>query len=236
MLLGIFFSGKSFLQFYLASSLVLIPKVDNPSSFDKFRPISLCSVIYKICSKILVQRLTPIFSRLISPKQGAFLPGRSIFDNISLLQEMVNSINSKARNGNVLMKVDMAKAYDSVEWDFLLHVMEAFGFSLQVCNLIRNCISSPWFSVIMNGVSKGFFKGGRCLRQGDLLSPLLFILVDEVLSRLLKQDFGEGKIEPFSHPRGVPLISHLLYSNDIVIFSNGSLKSLRNIVRIFLSL
>lgn len=88
-----------------------------------------------------MKHLTPIVSRLVSPEQGAFLHGRSIFDNISLTQELIHSINKKRRNGNVLMKVDMAKAYDSVEWDFLLHVVEAFGFSNQVCGLIRNCIT-----------------------------------------------------------------------------------------------
>lgn len=127
----------------------------------------------------------------------------------------------------MLMKVDMTKAYGSVEWVFLLLVVEAFGFCPQVCELIRNCISSSWFSVVINGVSKGFFKGSWGLRQYDLLFPLLFIMV-EVLSKLLKRSFEEGKIVPFSHLRGVPLISHLLYADDIVIFSNGSLKSLRN--------
>lgn len=81
--------------------------------------------------------------------------------------------------------------------------------------------------------SKGFFKGGKGFRQGDQLSPLLFILVEEVLSRMIKHGFAEGKMESFSHSRGVPHVSHLLYMDNIVIFTNGSLKSLRNIRKIF---
>lgn len=159
-----FFRGKSFPQLYSASSLILIPKVENPMSFDKLCPINLCSIMSKVCSKILLCRLTPIFSILISPEQGALLPRRSLFDNICLNQAMIHMINTKRMNGNVVMKVDMAKTYDSVEWDFILFAMEAFGFSSIVRGLIRSCITSPWFSVVMNGVSKSLFKRGRGLR------------------------------------------------------------------------
>ncbi|KAG6682925.1 hypothetical protein I3842_13G166800 [Carya illinoinensis] len=97
---------------------------------------------------------------------GAFIQGRSILENISLTQEMVQSINKKVRGGNVVLKIDMAKAYDSVAWKFLIQVMAAFGFSEPVCCLVWQCISSPWYSVVMNGTSKGFFQGGRGLRHG----------------------------------------------------------------------
>jgi len=152
-----FFAGTTFRRYYTASFLVLIPKVPDPCSFDKFRPISLCSVVYKICSKLIANRLSVVLCRLVSEEQGAFLPGRSIFENISLTQELVQDINKPIRGGNIMMKIDMDKAYDTVDWEFLLKVLNAFGFSLGFCKLISNCVSSSWFSVVMNGTSKGFF-------------------------------------------------------------------------------
>ncbi|KAF5472484.1 hypothetical protein F2P56_009201 [Juglans regia] len=79
--------------------------VDNPKEFDKFRPISLCSVFYKVRTKILVGCLSPLLSRMISPEQGEFIPSKSIFENISLTQEMIHSINKPVRSGNVVLKL-----------------------------------------------------------------------------------------------------------------------------------
>jgi hypothetical protein len=110
-----FFVGTAFLRYYTTSFLVLIPKVPDPCSFDKFRPISLCSVVYKICSKLIVNRLSAALCRLVSEEQGAFLPGRSIFENISLTQELVQDINKPIRGGNIMIKIDMAKDYDTVD-------------------------------------------------------------------------------------------------------------------------
>ncbi|XP_035546552.1 uncharacterized protein LOC118348611 [Juglans regia] len=124
---------------------------------------------------------------------GAFIPGRSIFENITLAQEMVQSLHKKFVGGNVLIKLNMAKVYDR----------------------------SQWFSVMMNGTLKGFFQSARGLRQGDPLSPYLFILMEEVLSRLLRSNFQDGRIGKFSHPIGAPLVSLLLYADDILIFTNG---------------
>ncbi|XP_042964794.1 uncharacterized protein LOC122299025 [Carya illinoinensis] len=106
--------GGKILREFTASFFVLIPKVDNPKSFDKFRPISMCSVFYKICTKILVSRLSSLLPQLISKEQGAFILGRSIFENVSLTQEMIQNINKPVRGGNVVLKIDMAKAYDMV--------------------------------------------------------------------------------------------------------------------------
>ncbi|KAK1587186.1 hypothetical protein Q3G72_010418 [Acer saccharum] len=226
-----FFQGTPLSRFYSSSFIVLIPKVDNPASFDKFRPISLCSVAYKIFSKIIVFRLTDLVEKLVSHEQGAFIPGRSIFENITLAQEMVHSLHKKMIGGNVMVKLDMAKAYDRVNWSFLLEVLKAFGFSDSFRKIIYNCVGSPWFSVMMNGTFKGFFQSARGLRQGDPLSPFLFILMEEVLTRLLRNNFESGGIGRFYHPIGAPLVSHLLYADDILIFANGGKRSIRNLVK-----
>ncbi|KAK4833981.1 hypothetical protein QYF36_014386 [Acer negundo] len=156
-----FFNGVPLPRFFSSSFIVLIPKVQDPSSFDKFRPISLCSVAYKIFSKILVKRMTRIIHKFVSPEQGAFVPGRSIFENITHAQEMVNSLNKKILGCNMMVKIDMAKAYDRIDWGFLLTVLKAFGFSSTFCSSVEECIKSPWFSVMMNGTFKGFFHPTR---------------------------------------------------------------------------
>lgn len=134
-----FFRGAPLPKFYSASHIVPILKWKNPTGFESFRLISLCSVIYKLCSKIIVKRLSPILGGLISPEQGAFL------------------------SGNVFIKVDMVKAYDSIDCEFLLHVMRRFSFSREFCGVINQCISSPWFLVAMNGTTEGLFPCGRGL-------------------------------------------------------------------------
>lgn len=145
---------------------------------------------------------------------------------------MIHAINKPSYGGNVVMKIDMAKAYDSVDWDFLLHIVRLFGFSKFFCSLIRQCVTSPWFSMVMNSIPKGFFKGGRGLPQGDPILPYLFILVEEILTRMIKKQVELGKIVSFYHPRGTPIISHMLYTDDIVLFSNESNASLRTIMNV----
>ncbi|XP_040991014.1 uncharacterized protein LOC121238253 [Juglans microcarpa x Juglans regia] len=141
-----FFSGSTLPRFYTASYLVLILKVEDPKSFDKFLPISLCSVAYKIFSK-----------------------------------EMVHSLNKKTKCGNIIVKIDMAKAYD------------------HVCNLVKECVQSHWFSIMMNGTFKGFFQ------------PL-------------------GILDKVIH-LGAPLVSHLLYADDLLVFVNGGKRSVLKLMK-----
>lgn len=101
-------------RFYTSSYVLIIPKIDIPTGFDKFGPISLCTVFYKIYLKVIVNWLTTLLLKMISPEQGIFIPGRSIIENINLTQEMVCSIHKKAHKGKVVLKLDMAKAYDRI--------------------------------------------------------------------------------------------------------------------------
>lgn len=118
-----FFIGYKFPKFYTSFYIVLIPKVKNLLSFDKFRPINLCLVVYKIFSKIIVSQLTSHLNCIISLEQEGFLLGRSIFDNITIVYKMVHSGNRKSKGGNVILKIDMSKTYDRVNWGFLKLIM-----------------------------------------------------------------------------------------------------------------
>ncbi|XP_041015027.1 uncharacterized protein LOC121257846 [Juglans microcarpa x Juglans regia] len=130
------------------------PGPDDPHSFEKFRPISLCSMAYKIFSKIIVSRLTSVFPRLISPEQGAFIPGRSIFENISLAQEMVHGLKKKTRGGNVMVKIDMVKAYDRLSLKFESGGIGKFYHPMGSSPLVSHLLYADDVLVFLNGTKR----------------------------------------------------------------------------------
>ena len=118
-----------------ATFLTLIPKSEGVDTPDKFRPISLCNVIYKIITKVIANRLKPILPSLISLEQSGFVEGRQISDGIILVHEILHSIKCKKLSG-MLVKLDIAKAYDKLNWQFIQKMLEAFGFSVNWVNWI----------------------------------------------------------------------------------------------------
>ncbi|XP_027184132.1 uncharacterized protein LOC113782440 [Coffea eugenioides] len=176
-------------------------------------------------------RLSKVWPSIISPQQSGFVKGRQIFDNFLLAQELVSDIHRKNREGNVVLKLDMAKAYDRVSWPFLLQVLRRFGFGEVWIDMIWRLISNVWFSVIVNGAPQGFFKSSRGLRQGDSISPALFVISAEVLSRLLNALSSYRGFTPFRVPRGCLPITHLAYANDIIIFSSGLWQSVQLVMK-----
>nr|XP_009771337.1 PREDICTED: uncharacterized protein LOC104221892 [Nicotiana sylvestris] len=108
------FNDRRLAKFFSHTCLVLIPKVDSPCSFSDLRPISLSNFTAKIISKILSKRLNPILGKLISENQSGFVKGRLITENILLAQEIAQGVNKKNRGGNVIIKLDMTKAYERI--------------------------------------------------------------------------------------------------------------------------
>jgi hypothetical protein len=178
------------------TSIVLIPKVDNPCELKDFRPISLCNVIYKIISKCLVNRLRPLLEGIISENQSAFVPGRLITDNALLAFECLHFMEHDAKAGNPFCsyKLDLSKAYDRVDWNFLEDVMHKMGFAHQWIQWIMLCVTTVRYSVKLNGALLEAFSPTRGLRQGDPLSPFLFLFVADGLSALLKSEVADGGI------------------------------------------
>ncbi|KAL2225027.1 UNVERIFIED_CONTAM: hypothetical protein Sindi_3055600, partial [Sesamum indicum] len=121
------------------------PKVHTPMSVNDFRPISCCNVLYKIIAKLLVQKISVLLDKIVSPCQTAFIPGRSIGDNIMLAQELFSRYNQMRLPPRCALKVDIRKAYDTVEWDFLLAVLQLFGVSTYVYK--RTTTGRPTFSL-----------------------------------------------------------------------------------------
>jgi hypothetical protein len=158
--------------------IVLIPKVAQPEDLGKFCPISLCNVIYKIASKVLANRLTIILPDIISEEQCAFVPSRLIIDNIITAYELLHFMkrNEAKKHQHCALKLDMQKAYDRVEWNYLQEIMLRMGFHNRCVQLIMRMISSVSFSVLLNGSPSEEFRPSRGIRQGDPISPYLFLI------------------------------------------------------------
>jgi hypothetical protein len=211
-----------------ASFIALIPKKQNASNIRDFRPISLIGSVYKLLAKVLANRLKGVLDKLISESQNAFVGGRKILDSVLIANECLDS-RLKSRIPGVICKLDIEKAYDHVNWSCLLHLLERMGFGRRWRLWIESCISSVQFSVLVNGSPEGFFSCSRGLRQGDPLSPLLFLLVMEVLSRMLRKVEEEGLIRGFragSNAAEGLCISHLLYADDTILFCDADLDQL----------
>lgn len=145
--------------------IALIPKVDAPEKTSHFRPISLCNTSYKILSKILANCLKCFVPMIISENQNAFVQGRQIQDNILLAHEAFHHLRLKRKGSNyeLGLKVDMNKAYDRVEWDFLAVAMGRMGFDLFWIKMIMTCITTVSFSIILNGQPGRTFYHSRGL-------------------------------------------------------------------------
>lgn len=130
--------------------------------------------------------------------------------------------------GRAMLKVDLRKAFDSVKWEFVISAMRALAIPECFINWVFQCISTPTFTVSINGSTGGSFKNTKGLRQGDPLSPYLFVLAMEVFSKLLHSRFAAGYIH--YHPKASDLsISHLMFADDVMIFFDGGSSSLHGI-------
>ncbi len=143
--------------------LALIPKDSNPETFARFRPISLCNASYKILAKLLANRIKPLLKTLISSPQGGFVEGRHILDNVIQVQETIHSSKQRKEKG-MLIKLDMANAFDRVNHSFLIKILLSFGFSLHFVHLINPCIDNPWIAPLVNGRPSNFFQARRGIK------------------------------------------------------------------------
>lgn len=147
------------------------------------------------------------------------MKNRSIADNVILTEELVHNIKKPNTNGNVIFKLDMTKVFYRVSWNYLCHVMRHLGFYEFWINMVFRLISNKWYSININSIRHGFFKSSRGLKQGDPLSPSLFIIGAELLSRMLDHLPMDNFI-PFCIDTGSPIITHLSYTDDTILFSS----------------
>ena len=155
-----FYEKKKFVRSLM---LPLIPKKGDAEDIKDYRPISLLGSLYKILAKILANKLRRVMDKVISPSQNAFVEGRQILDAALIANEAMDSM-LRRNDGGVVCKLDIEKAYDHLNWEYLLEVMRRIGFGQRWLSLISWCMSTVSFSILINGASAGFFRSTRGLR------------------------------------------------------------------------
>ncbi|OMO90964.1 reverse transcriptase [Corchorus capsularis] len=219
------FDSGSFSPELNRTLLVLIPKVQQPEYVKQFRPISLCTVAYKLITKVLVNRLRPLLDNLVGPLQSSFIPGHQAADNVFIAQEMIHTIRrSRSKLGLMAIKIDLEKAYDRVRWDFLRDTLIVFGFPDSWVQLIMYCVESSSMSVMWNGEKTDFFSPDDLFLFGRA-SEKQAETVREVLDRFCLASGAEVSLEksrvfisPKASGSNVRLVSNLLgigLTNDL---------------------
>ena len=206
----------------------LIPKTTTAKKVSEYRPIALCTTHYKIIAKLLLKRLQPLLHSIISPSQSAFVPGRAISDNVLITHEILHYLrrSGATKHVSIAVKTDMSKAYDRIEWRFLQEVLTRLGFHPTLTAWIMACVTLVSYSFLINGGLQGRVIPSRGLRQGDPLSPYLFILCTEVLSGLCQQALVNGSMPGVKIGRQCPPINHLLFADDTMFFGKSNFYQL----------
>jgi len=203
---------------YTSSTYIaLIPKKEEPISFLDFRPISLCNITFKIISKIIAERIKGTLASALSPNQHAFLKGRNIFDAVACTQECIHSM-AKQNSNAAIMKIDIKKAYDVLDWGYLQSLLVKIGLQQGPIRWIMACYENVKYAVLINGIPSSFFQAERGLRQGCPLSPLLFIIAINSLSLLINQAVEKKEYAPIRIYKNIH-ISHNLFVDVLLLFA-----------------
>ncbi|KAL1220554.1 putative mitochondrial protein [Cardamine amara subsp. amara] len=214
----------------------LIPKGLGLRNVSDYRPIGLCSVMYKIIAKMLTKRLKPILTNLISESQSAFVPEKAIADNVLITDEVLHFLKSSLakKHCSMAVKTYMSKAYDMLEWEFIRLVLKKFGFHETWIKWVMECISTVSYSYLVNESPRGRVNLQRGIRQGDPLSSYIFILCSEVLSGLCRKVQLEGRLQGLRVSTRSPRVNHLLFADDTMFFCKTNrinIEALKSIVK-----
>ena len=210
--------------------------MSSPQRLNDFRPISLVGCLYKVLAKVLANRLQTVVGRVVSDTQSAFVKGKQILDGILIANEVVDE--AKRENKELFMfKVDFEKAYDSVDLNYLDMVMGHMNFPILWRKWINECVGTTKASVLVNGCPTDEFSIERGLRQGDPLSPFLFLLVVEGFNVLMKSVVGAQLFNGYGIGRGIDVrLTHLQFADDTLIIEEKrwlNVHSMRAVLLLF---
>lgn len=210
--------------------ITLVPKKMQPTLPQDFRPISLCNVIYKLIAKTLADRLKPHLPNYIDHSQAAFIESRHISSNIIITQELVHSFSLKSwKDHAFIIKLDLAKAFDRMEWTFIESALTHIDLNDHFIRLIKVCISTSTLSVLVNGEPTDSISPTRGIRQGCPLSPYLFVVAINELSIRLNQAMSDAAITGVSLGPGCPPIHSLLFADDLILYGKATTEEATNI-------
>ena len=215
-----------------ATLLSLIPKTTDAEKMTDFRPIACCNIIYKVISKILARRLKATLPEAIELNQCAFVEGRLLLENVLLATDLVKDFHKPSASSRSAIKLDISKAFDTVRWSFVESTLRAMNYPDIFVTWIMKCIETATFSISVNGELEGFFTSSRGIRQGCSLSPYLYVIASNVLSKLINKAVSAGRIG--FHPQCQEVnLSHLSSADDIVVFNDGTPDSLLGTLQVF---
>lgn len=208
--------------------ITFIPKVQEANIIQQYRPICLLNVSFKIFTKVITNRLNSIADKVISPTQSAFTRGRNILEGVVILHGSIHEIQRKKLSG-VIVKIDFEKAYDKVKWPFLLQALRMKGFSAKWITWIKTFISGGSVAVNVNGEIGHYFQTKKGLRQGDPLSPILFNIVADMLTILIKRAKNHGQIGGVVPHLVDECLSILQYTDDTILFMEDDIEKASNL-------
>ncbi|XP_058776403.1 uncharacterized protein LOC131650721 [Vicia villosa] len=227
-----FFEKKRLHPALNCALVTLIPKSPEAKNVKNLRPIACCTTVYKIISKILTKRLSKCINKIVHDSQSAFIPGKVIQDNIILAHELLRGYSRKHISPRCAIQMDIQKAYDTVEWHALESIMREMSFPPTFVDWIMICVRTVSYKYVINGKPSPSIQAKRGLRQGDPISPLLFVLIMEYLHRSLRKLQYTPSFH--FHPKCKKLgITNLCFADDLMMFSRGDPTSVQTMMQEF---
>lgn len=223
-----FHRGKLLLHSLNFGVITLLPKKEDATKVQQYRPICLLNVSFKIFTKVLTNRLSVVAQKIIRPSQTAFIPGRHILEGVVILHETIHEMHKKKKNG-IILKLDFEKAYDKVKWPFLQQVLRMKGFSTTWCAWINQVITKGSVAIKVNDDVGHYFQTRKGVRQGDPLSPILFNIFVDMLAILIeraKENQQFKGVVPHLIDDG---LSILQYADDTILFMEHNLEQAKNL-------